>query len=161
MLANWPPVDPSRIMQGFPRLRETIDELYESGVFPPADLYVRDQDVIVEVACSGANPSDFQVAVTPNTVAVAGQVPRELDLGEPHYEGIRRGEFHQSLTLPVPVDPTTSEATYRDGMLRVRIVKAAVTKPHLVPVKHENGEEQDMAGMSDDGLQQERVPVHS
>lgn len=161
MLASWPPVDPTRIMQGFPRLRETIDELYESGVFPPADVYVREQDVVVEVACSGANPDDFQVAVTPNSVAIAGQVPRELDLGEPQYQGIRRGDFHQSLTLPAPVDPSTAEATYCDGMLRLRMVKAEVTKPHLVQVKHETGTEGETSDTAGKDLQREQIPVGS
>lgn len=140
MLANWPPADPTRLSDGISRLRESIDELYQNGLLPPADIYVDGRNVIVEVSVSGANPASFQVAVTPNTVTVTGEVPRELDLGDIQYQGIRRGDFHVALTLPVTVDPSEARATYRDGMLKLRLARAETTAPHLVPVQYDTGD---------------------
>jgi HSP20 family protein len=139
VLANWPPADPTQMSDGISRLRETIDELYRNGMLPPADIYVAGQRVIVEISVSGANPNSFQVAVTPTTVTVAGEVPRELDLGDIQYQGIRRGDFHVALTLPVAVDPSDAQANYRDGMLTLEMARAETTAPHLVPVQYDAG----------------------
>lgn len=139
MLANWPPADPTLIRDGISRLRASIDELYQNGLLPPADIYVAGENVIVEIAVSGANPSSFQVAVTPTTVTVTGEVPRELDLGEIQYQGIRRGDFHVVLTLPAAVDPSEAKATYRNGMLMLQMSRAETTAPHLVPVQYDDG----------------------
>jgi HSP20 family protein len=127
---------------GISRLQDSIDELYQNGLLPPADIYVAGKDVVVEVSVSGANPGSFQVAVTPNTVTVTGEVPRELDLGDIQYQGIRRGDFHVALTLPTAVDPSDARATYRDGMLKLRMARAEVTTPHLIPVQYDEGQEQ-------------------
>ncbi len=164
MLAQWPPVDPTDIVSGFPKLRDTIEELYKSGVFPPFDIYVSQQEVTVEMSAAGVRAKDFQVAVTGNTISISGEVRPERGLGHVHYHGIRRGEFRSTFSLPATIDPSTADATYCDGMLRVRMVKAAVTKPHLVPVKHMAGI--DMDDESDNGAaeaseRREKVAVRS
>ncbi|HLJ66955.1 MAG TPA: Hsp20/alpha crystallin family protein [Chloroflexota bacterium] len=137
MLAHWLPLDPGRGLQRYPRLREMLDELYENGLLPPSDIYVGDTDVVVELAAAGAIPDDFQVALTNNTITISGQVPAESGLGEAQLQGIRRGRFEQSLNLPVPVEPATAEATYSDGILRVRMARVEATRPQLVPVRRE------------------------
>jgi len=165
MLAKWPPVDPTDIMSGFPKLRDTIEELYRSGVFPPFDIYVSHQEVTVEMSAAGVRADDFQVAVTSNTISISGEVRPERGLGHAHYQGIRRGAFNSSFSLPATIDPSTADATYCDGMLRVRMVKAALTKPHLVPVKHMPGyaanDEADDSGDDPVAERRETVAIRS
>jgi len=154
MLANWLPTNP---LQSMNRLQEMVDELYEKGLLPPVDLYLNEHDVIVELAAAGAMPNDFQVAIVGNTVTITGQVRPELGLGEAEYQTIRRGPFEQSLNLPVPVDASSARATYRDGILRLRISRSQGAKPQLVPVERDTGDEEQE--LPEHNLQRERVSV--
>src|SRR5438309_1280742 len=66
-------------------LRDAIDRLFEGSViapqmfgtmeaFPPVDLHVDDDNVIVHMAIPGAKPDDINISVTGDTVTISGEV---------------------------------------------------------------------------------------
>src|SRR5947209_535058 len=138
MLANWPPMDPQRPRSGAP-VRDMLNQLYESGVLPAIDLYLSDAEIHAEVAVPGADPDSIQVSLDGNTVTVTGVVRPEHSLGQPFVEDIWRGAFRQSFTLPAPAGHGGAEATYRDGMLRLKLPRAEAVRPELIPVRHDSG----------------------
>jgi|SRR5579884_109243 len=145
-------------------LREAIDRLMEgsviapgtlsAGSFPPTDLYVTEDAVIVEMAVPGANPDAINISVTGDSVGVSGEVTHKHagQKGQPYLNEIWRGKFQRSFTVPIEVDAGKAEAAYEDGMLTLTLPKSEATKPRKIQVK--------TSGASG-GSGQETVPVQS
>jgi HSP20 family protein len=45
--------------------------------FPPTNLYVTDDDIILEMSVPGVRPEDIQISVTGDTVTISGEGKRE------------------------------------------------------------------------------------
>src|SRR5436309_10488783 len=99
-------IDRRRSSGGYLPLRDALDQLFESsfltpqffsgagGGFPPSDLYISDDDVIVELAVPGANPDDINVSVTGDTVTISGEIKHERHTsakGQPYFQEIWSG----------------------------------------------------------------------
>lgn len=136
-----------RFSGGYP-LRDAIDRLFEGSVispqsfgqggFPPADLYMTDEDVIIELAIPGANPNDIHVSVTGDTVSVSGEVQhqRHHQQGQqPFIEEMWRGKFQRVFTLPMQVDAGKAQANFQDGILTLTLPKSEATKPRKIQVQ--------------------------
>ncbi len=139
-----------RYASGYLPLRDAIDRLFEGsfispqsfsqGGYPPADLFVNDEDVIIEMAIPGANPNNIQVSVTGDTVSVAGEVhhPRHNQKGQQAYlEEIWRGKFQRVFTLPMQVNAGKAEANFQDGILTLTLPKSEATKPRKIQVQQQ------------------------
>jgi HSP20 family protein len=127
------------MLGGYAALRETIDQLYESGVFPPVDLYVADRDVILEVALPGVDPEDVQISATSTSVTISGEIKPETGIGQSYIEGIWRGRFGPTLTLPVPVDASRGTAQFRNGILTLTLPKVAADTPYTIQISGADG----------------------
>jgi HSP20 family protein len=151
---------------GYP-LRDAIDRLFEGSVispqtlgqggFPPADLYMTDEDVVIEMAIPGAKPNNIQVSVTGDTVSVAGEVQhqRHHQQGQqPFIEEMWRGKFQRVFTLPMQVDAGKAQANFQDGILTLTLPKSEATKPRKIQVQQNqtiSGESQNRTSGSSQG----------
>src|ERR671926_1142057 len=73
---------------GYLSLRDAMDRLVAGSVlmpeymqggaegWPPTNLRVTDEDVVVYMAIPGANPDDLNLSVTGDTVTISGEVGR-------------------------------------------------------------------------------------
>lgn len=71
-------------------LRDAIDRLFAGSVispsllsgslegWPPTDIYMTDDDVIIQMAIPGANPNDINISVTGDTVSITGHVSQQF-----------------------------------------------------------------------------------
>jgi HSP20 family protein len=149
-------------------LREMMDRLFEGNfiiptgqqTFPPANLRVTDNDVIVEMAVPGVKAEDFTISVTGDTVTVTGETKRENheQRGQTYVEEVIEGSFQRSFGLPVQVDADKAQASYENGMLTLTLPKAASVKPRTIPVTQPSmGQKQEPSSEGD--MQQEAVPA--
>lgn len=137
-----------RYSGGYP-LRDAIDRLFEGSVispqslsqggFPPADLYMTDEDVVIEMAIPGANPNDIHVSVTGDTVSVSGEVRHQRHQQQqgqqPFLEEMWRGKFQRIFALPMQVDAGKAQANFQDGILTLTLPKSEATKPRKIQVQ--------------------------
>ena len=131
---------------GYLPLRDAIDQLFEGsfttpqllgaqGGFPPVDLYVTDDDVVLEMAVPGATSDDINISVTGDTVSVSGEVRSpQQQRGHAYLDEIWRGRFQRSFTLPIQVDADKAEATFENGLLELRLPKSEATRPRKIQV---------------------------
>jgi HSP20 family protein len=138
-----------------------LNDLYDRGVLPAIDLYLSDHHIHAEVAVPGADPSSIQVSLDGNTISVSGVVNPEHHLGQPYVEDIWRGAFRQSFTLPAPAGHGGAEATYRDGILRLKLPRAEAVGPEVIPVQHDPRSEERDGRLPQDNLHTETVPARS
>jgi HSP20 family protein len=177
-------IDRTRGGFGYLPLRDAIDRLFAesvitpssfSGGFPPADLFVTENDIVLEMAVPGAKPDDINVSITGDAVTISGEVRHEHRTGQPQaqqgqgqgqaqqrgsqsfVEEIWRGRFQRSFTLPTEVDSNNTEASFDNGILTIRMPKSEAAKPRKIQVKPG---QQTISGQTSQGqMQKETVPV--
>jgi HSP20 family protein len=96
------------------------------GQFEPnADLYlsVDGSTMLVDVEIAGAEPADLRVMVEARRLYIVGRrYDRERGLrGSVLLKEIAYGDFAKKVHLPVPVAYDEATASYRDGILTIRL----------------------------------------
>ena len=120
---------------------------WEADASPfPVDLYETDDEVVVKASLPGVQPDETEISVTGRFLTIKGE-RREEDAEErPNYfrQERRYGAFQRVLKLPVRVDSEQADATLDEGVLTVRLPKAADSRAKTIPVKAKavtNGDE--------------------
>jgi HSP20 family protein len=141
-------IDRRRVSGGYVPLRDAINQLFEgsfitphmmagSGNFPPVDMYLTENEAIIEMAAPGVNPNDLNISVTGDTLTVSGEVKRSShsQKNQPYHEEIWRGRFQRSFQLPFPADPNKAEATFDNGVLTLVVPKTEAARPRKIQVQ--------------------------
>jgi len=128
------------------RIRADVDRVFADAFFrswpftrsvadfPPTDLVSEDDKLVLLAAVPGARPEDISVSATTSTLAVSGQV--SLGNGESCiWKECFSGTFRKIFRLPVPIEPDKIEASLKDGILRITMVKADEARPRSVKIQ--------------------------
>ncbi|HTD36335.1 MAG TPA: Hsp20/alpha crystallin family protein [Candidatus Limnocylindrales bacterium] len=117
-------------------MRHRDDELLEferlfgthgaHGRFEPnADVSLdeRDATIVVHVELAGADADTLQVVIGDASLTIAGaRAPRDVSRDASLLrKEIQYGKFLKQIRLPVPVCEDGASATYRDGILTIRL----------------------------------------
>ncbi len=103
----------------------------------PVDLYETDDEVVVKASLPGVQPDETEISVTGRFLTIKGERKEEdTDETSSYFRQERRyGAFQRSLRLPVRVDAEQADATLDEGVLTVRLPKAAESRAKTIPVK--------------------------
>lgn len=98
-----------------------MEELYL-----PVDIYEDGDSVVVKAEIPGIRKEDLEVQLTPDSITISGQKSSEQRVDEKNYFRLERsyGSFRRSCRLPVETITDTARASFRDGVLEVRILKS-------------------------------------
>lgn len=103
-------------------------------------LDVSEEEGFVDVAMDvpGMKAEDFDIQVVGNRLTISGErneQKEEAGNGK-SYRRIERhmGHFSRSVTLPCDVNEAKVEATYQDGVLKVKLPKTEQAKAHKIKV---------------------------
>jgi HSP20 family protein len=111
----------------------------------PLDVYATQDDVVIIAAVPGLAADNVEVTYDQGVVTFAGQLPNvavsEEGKGATWYlHELPYGTFRRSVTLPFEIDADAAEATFADGVLRLRLPKAEQARPRQIKVRNvENG----------------------
>lgn len=106
------------------------------GTFPPINVYEQDEAVVVTAEIPGVEPDGLELTVLGDSVALKGQRQEEAPDANRMYRRERAtGPFARTVTLSTSIDPDSVRAEYRDGILRVRMVKAEQAKAKKIEIK--------------------------
>ncbi len=132
------------------RLREEVNRLMESAPVPgwlrgnwqPAvDVIEGEKEIVIKAELPGFDPKDVEVRVFPDSVTLKSEVVREAETERAGYYHRERhyGGFFRQIRLPVPVQAESARATFRHGLLELRIPKAddAAGQGHRVAIQQE------------------------
>jgi HSP20 family protein len=112
-------------------------ELTGSGL-PKLNVYQDEDNIYVEALLPGIKPEAMEMNVLRNTLTLSGerQVENQKE-GQHVYHRRERGggKFMRTIELPYSIDSSKAEATYKDGLLRVKLPKSEEAKPKKVLVK--------------------------
>lgn len=106
---------------------------------PEVDLRETESELILAATVPGLTKDDIDINVTQDSVTISGERKMEEEKPEERYHVRQQsyGSFSVSYSLPCEVRPDDVKATYRHGVLEVRMPKAEETKPHKVSVEVE------------------------
>lgn len=107
------------------------------GVFPPINVSEDTQGLYVRAELPGINPADVEISVEGSTITLRGE-KKPTEAGENvnfHRRERDHGRFRRVLNLPTRFDPDAVEATFKNGVLTVRLPKAKEVLPKQIQVK--------------------------
>jgi len=126
------PYDPFRY---FDNLRQDWDRLFVDW-FPGraaqgmgrlnADVYETENEVVAVFDIPGVSrKEDIDIDVDNHSLTVSGTVNQIQEVQAEHMHRRERfiGKFHRTVSLPAPVSPEGVKASYKNGVLEVRMPK--------------------------------------
>ena len=104
---------------------------------PLVDMYETKEDVVLSFELPAVSEKDVNVSITGDLLTVKGERRFDQELNEESYHRLERvyGKFERTVQLPMPVQPDKVKATYRDGMLQVKLPKAEEVKPRETKIE--------------------------
>jgi HSP20 family protein len=92
---------------------------------PHTDIYETPDEILLVMDLAGVKREEIHLEVSRRAIKIFGKRDQKALLGTSRYRlaEIPYGYFERSLNLPSSVDGERVEATYRDGLLEVRMAK--------------------------------------
>lgn len=95
-----------------------------------------DKEIVVRVEAPGMEKEDCRIAIEGNMLHLSGEKRFERETHDSTYHVMERayGAFQRTIPLPRGVDADKAEASYKNGVLTVRLPKVASEKGRTIPV---------------------------
>lgn len=108
------------------------------GSFPAINVGITPDAVEVYAFAPGLDPATLDVTVDKGLLTISGE--RRLDTAEAEHRTVYAreragGAFRRAVSLPDDADPDRVDASYRNGILRVRLEKRAASRPRRIDVQ--------------------------
>jgi HSP20 family protein len=110
----------------FPSVR--LHELEE--ITPTVDIFEEGNDVVVKAELPGMKKEDIDVNITDDVITISGEKKKEEKVEKKNYYRVERsyGSFTRSFRMPSEVESDKAKASFKDGVLEVKIPKTEEAK---------------------------------
>jgi HSP20 family protein len=104
---------------------------------PSIDVLEQGDEIVVRAELPGMQKEDIDVRLTDSTLTVKGEKKREEEVKEEDYHRSERtfGSILRTVSLPAEVKADAAKATFKDGVLEVRLPKTEEAKQKPVKVQ--------------------------
>lgn len=98
-----------------------MEELYL-----PVDVFEDGDSVVVKAEIPGIRKEDIDVQLSPDSITISGKKSKEERVEQKDFYRVERsyGSFTRTCRLPVETITDTARASFKDGVLEVRILKS-------------------------------------
>jgi HSP20 family protein len=143
-IVKW---DPFRDMVS---IRDDIDRLFEGFLgrvpikrpwgetawAPLVDIEETKDDVMVRAEIPGLEKEDIKISLSGDRLHITGERTKEKEEKGKTYHRIEMsyGRFERVLALPTEVDASKTKASYKDGILEIRLPKSEKVKPKEIGI---------------------------
>jgi HSP20 family protein len=140
-LVRW---DPARELAGMEidRLNRMFADFYTEsfgrGWVPAVDIYeTENRDVVITAELPDVKREDIAVTFENTVLTLRGERRVEEQVSRDRYQRRERqyGAFSRSFTLPATVDAARINASYKDGVLTIRVPQREEAKPKQITVE--------------------------
>jgi HSP20 family protein len=107
------------------------------GTFPAINIYEDAPALVLVAEMPGVEASELDLTVLNDTVTLKGSRGGDGPADRARFYRRERpiGDFSRTVTLPEAIDPDSVQAEYKDGVLTVRMEKAASAKARKIEIK--------------------------
>lgn len=139
-LVRW---DPMRELAGMEvdRLNRMFSDFYGEGLgrgwTPPVDIYESENgELVIKAELPDMKREDIRVTFENNVLTLSGERQLEREVRRERFQRVERqhGSFTRSFTLPPTIDASQISASYRDGVLTIRLPQREEAKPKQITV---------------------------
>jgi HSP20 family protein len=144
MARQWPTRSSARPLT----LRDAMNRLFEdatvggalaaarSGVTAEIDVHETEDEYVLTASLPGVKPDDVEITVMRDTVTIRGETRQDEEIREEQYLYRERslGSFARSITLPEPIQADAADATFENGILKLRLPKSEDVKPRRIEI---------------------------
>jgi HSP20 family protein len=111
----------------------------EDNFVPAVDVSERENDVLVKAELPGMEAKDIDVSVRGRMLSIRGERKHETEDKGENYHRVERsyGSFSRSVELPAEVDESKVDATYKRGVLSLRLPKLVKESVKKIAIKAE------------------------
>lgn len=116
------------------------DEFEAVGAWAPKLDFSETKDAfVVKAEVPGVEQKDISVSIQDQMLTIRGEKHKEKEEKDEKYHRVERswGAFARTIALPAGVDTGKVDATFKDGVLSVKLPKTAAAKGTTIPVKAE------------------------
>ena len=108
---------------------------------PSVDVYVDKDDIVIKAELPGMEKDDIEVNLTNHLLTLKGEKKREEKIKEEDYLYSERayGNFSRTLELPSDVQGEKVKASFKNGVLEIRLPVAETAIAKTIKVKVEEG----------------------
>lgn len=98
---------------------------------PRIDVFEEGEEVVVKAELPGVNRDDIHVSVEEGSLVLQGERREEKEVKDEKYYRMERsfGSFYRRIPFEAPVPSDTVKASFKDGVLEVRVPKPLPAAP--------------------------------
>ncbi|HBZ68761.1 MAG TPA: hypothetical protein DEP35_03015 [Deltaproteobacteria bacterium] len=145
---SWSGFAHPQTWDAFENLRREVDQLFaragherpasSHGVYPAVNLYETADGFVLTAELPGMKLEEIELAVHGNRLTIRGE--RKISYPDDGRTNLHRreraaGQFRRAIELPLAIDSEKVEASYRNGVLLVKLPKPATHRPRRIEVK--------------------------
>ncbi|HEY7556266.1 MAG TPA: Hsp20/alpha crystallin family protein [Candidatus Binatia bacterium] len=106
---------------------------------PALDVYEEKDEVVVKAELPGMDKNDIEVNISDSELTLKGEKKKEEKIEDEDYYRCERsyGAFVRSVDLPADVQPDKVKASFKNGILEIRMPKTEEAKTKEIKIKVE------------------------
>ncbi len=118
---------------------DLVDENFDRSLskwYPAVDVLEGKDSYLIRAELPGMKREDIKVEVKDGTLVLSGERKSEKPAEGVEYRHAERinAKFWRSFSLPETVKQESIEATYKDGVLEIRVPKVEKAKPRQIEI---------------------------
>lgn len=135
------------------RLQRELERLARSAIVPvqevekeieerlkfvmPVEVYETPNEFVVKVELPGVKKEDVDIVIRDNYLVIKAEKKEEVEEERQHVHLRERvyGKFERVIPLPPDLDTDNAKASFKDGVLEIRIPKKAATKEKKINIE--------------------------
>jgi len=120
--------------------RETFDtwnpKIHSNGLTTGLDIYEEKGNLVVKAEFPGIGKKDIDIGIEDDMLTIkAEKKPDEVSEEAKYYTCERSyGQYSRSVTLPFPVDTENVSASFKNGLLEIKLPRAEEAKSKRIEV---------------------------
>ena len=142
-LVTWTPFESLNLVQS--RMNDLFDESFSRSwpnaaaskvLYPAVDILESKEAYLLRAELPGMKKEDFNLELKDGTLTLTGERMSAKPAEGVEYRSVERvsGKFVRSFTLPETVKHDGIQATYKDGILEIKVPKAEEAKPRQIEI---------------------------
>jgi len=104
---------------------------------PAFDVSETDKELIIKGEVPGMDKKDINITVSDGMLTIRGEKKHEKKEENEQYHRVERryGAFSRTMRLPHEVEADKVDATYKEGVLSIRLPKSEAVEPKKIEIK--------------------------
>jgi HSP20 family protein len=108
-----------------------------SRAFPPVNVFRDRNGYVIRTEVPGIPLEELSLEATGQHLTIsAKRAPHTADAGSTHRLERWSGDFSRAIQLPQDADAERIEASYRNGVLSIRVPQHEASKPKTIEINH-------------------------